>query len=61
MWDEEVADFDDAVFDPEGAWCMLNVMLVKWVDGVALRVAIARIHEEAWGRALPVRKEIVLR
>ncbi|KAH7083000.1 hypothetical protein BKA63DRAFT_141491 [Paraphoma chrysanthemicola] len=60
VWDQQVVDFDDQVFD-EGPWKMLNVMLVRWVGEVAERVAIARIHEDAWMAEGPVRKEVVLR
>lgn len=60
VWDEEVADFDDDLFQP-GPWKMLNVMLIKWVGEHAERVAIARIHEDEWMQRGPVRKEIVLR
>lgn len=60
VWDKEVADSDESLFTP-GPWTMLNVMLIKWVDGFAERVAIARIHEHAWTQCNPVKKDIVLR
>jgi len=60
VWDEEVADSDETIFTP-GPWKMLNVMLIKWVDGFAERVAIARIHEDAWTQNYPAKKDIVLR
>ncbi|KAF2853297.1 hypothetical protein T440DRAFT_466272 [Plenodomus tracheiphilus IPT5] len=60
VWNEEVADFDEEFF-VSGPWKMLNVMLIKWVDGFAERVAIARIHEDEWVKRDPVRKDIVLR
>ena len=59
VWDEEVVDFDDDEFE-SGPWKMMNVMLIRWVGEFAERVAIARIHEDAWMRQEPVRKEIVL-
>lgn len=61
VWDEEVVDFDEEVF-AKGEWCMLNVMLVRWDEmrGVAERVAVGRIHEDAWRKLEPVRKEVVL-
>jgi hypothetical protein len=60
VWDEVVADFDETVFD-EGPWKMINVMLIKWTGEHAERIAIARIHEDAWVAKGPVRKDIVLR
>lgn len=61
MWDEEVVDFDEEVFG-RGDWCMLNVMLVRWDEGrgVAERVAVGRMHEGAWTKMEPLRKEVVL-
>lgn len=60
LWDQEVVDFDDDLFE-SGPWKMLNVMLIKWVGGHAERVAIARIHEDAWTQCSPTKKDIVLR
>jgi hypothetical protein len=59
VWDEEVVDFDDDEFE-SGPWKMMNVMLIRWNGEFAERVAIARIHEDAWMQQEPVRKEIVL-
>ncbi|KAF2830819.1 hypothetical protein CC86DRAFT_284437 [Ophiobolus disseminans] len=60
VWDEVVSDFDMNVFE-EGPWKMINVMLIKWVGEHAERIAIARIHEDAWLAKKPVRKDVVLR
>ena len=60
VWDEAVVDFDEGVF-AEGEWCVVNVMLIKWVGKHAERVAVGRIHEDAWAALGPVRKDIVLR
>jgi hypothetical protein len=60
VWDEVVHDFDDEHF-AEGPWKMLNVMLIRWHGEYAERVAIARIHEDAWLKRSPARKDIVLR
>jgi hypothetical protein len=60
VWDQVVSDFDEDVFE-EGPWKVLNVMLIKWVGEHAERIAIARIHEDAWLAKGPVRKDIVLR
>jgi hypothetical protein len=54
-------------FDPnqfkDGEWKLLNVMLIQWMDDehtYAERVAVGRIHEDAWKAASPVRKDIIL-
>lgn len=60
LWDKEVDDFAAEQFEA-GPWKMLNVMLIKWVGEHAERVAVARIHEDAWTRRSPVKKDIVLR
>jgi hypothetical protein len=59
LWDEVVAEHDEGF--EEGEWKMLNVMLIRWDGDVAERVAIARMHEDAWEEMGPVRKEVVLR
>ncbi|KAF2036533.1 hypothetical protein EK21DRAFT_51809 [Setomelanomma holmii] len=60
VWDQQVVDFDDAIYE-DGPWKMLNVILIQWVGEHAERVALARIHEDAWLAQNPKRKEIVLR
>lgn len=62
VWDEEVVDFDEGAFE-KGEWCVLNVMLIRWDEGrgVAERVAVGRMHEDAWEKLGSVRKDIVLR
>jgi len=60
IWDQEVVDFDENVFTP-GPWKVLNVILIKWVGDHAERVAVARIHEDAWLRQNPTKKDIILR
>ena len=62
VWDEEVVDFDEEVF-AAGEWSMLNVMLIRWDEarGQAERVAVGRMHEDAWKELGPMRKDIVLR
>jgi hypothetical protein len=60
VWDEVVHDFDEKHF-ADGPWKMLNVMIIRWHGDYAERVAIARIHEDAWLKLDPVRKDIVLR
>ena len=62
VWDEEVVDFDDDVFQA-GEWSVLNVMLIRWDEtrGQAERVAVGRMHVDAWSKLGPQRKNIVLR
>jgi hypothetical protein len=61
VWDEEVVDFDESKFEA-GEWSVVNVMLIRWDEarGHAERVAIGRMHEDAWAKLGPVRKEVVL-
>ncbi|CAA9962732.1 hypothetical protein PTNB73_03633 [Pyrenophora teres f. teres] len=62
LWDAHVGECDEEHF-AVGDWKMLNVMLIKWVDNGkhAERVAIARIHEDAWKARSPRQREIVLK
>jgi hypothetical protein len=60
IWDQEVVDFDEEVF-ADGPWKVLNVILIKWVGDHAERVAVARIHEDAWLKLSPVKKDIILK
>lgn len=62
VWDEEVVDFDEEVFEA-GEWKVLNVMLIRWDEqrGQAERVTVGRMHEDAWMKLGPLRKDIVLR
>lgn len=62
LWDEEVVAFDEEVYNG-GEWCLMNFMLVRWDEGsgCAERVAVGRMHEDAWRALGPVRKDVVLR
>lgn len=64
IWGHEVVDYDEKIFE-SGPWKMLNVILIKWVGTqYAERVAVARIHEDAWLQRCPKdarKKEIILR
>jgi hypothetical protein len=60
-WEEQIEDFDEKVY-PKGEWNMLNVMLIQHLEeGFAERVAIARIHEDAWNKRPRVKKQILLK
>jgi len=66
LHDDEIADFDPEHF-LEGEWSMLNFMLVQKMnldheDEYYERVAIGRIHEDAWKQRNPVlKKDIILK
>jgi hypothetical protein len=61
IWNQHVVDFDETVY-PEGEWKLLNVMLIQHMkEGYAERVAIGRIHEDAWKARNPVKQPIVLK
>ena len=47
--------FDYHVFESR-PWCLLNVMLIKRDSGFAERVAIGRVHEDAWIEGCPEKK-----
>ncbi|KAF2203593.1 hypothetical protein GQ43DRAFT_256567 [Delitschia confertaspora ATCC 74209] len=61
VWDGEFADFDEDVF-ALGPWKMLNVMLVQWnrEETEASRIAVGRIHEDAWEKCGPEMRKITL-
>lgn len=62
MWDEEIVDFDEKVFET-GEWKVLNVMLIRWDEtrGQAERVAVGRMHEDTWNELGPQNKDVVMR
>jgi hypothetical protein len=41
-------------------WCLYNVIMVQWCDEVAYRIGIGKIHIQAFDRAVPETKYIVL-
>ncbi|KAF2494811.1 hypothetical protein BU16DRAFT_434204, partial [Lophium mytilinum] len=59
LWNEDVVDYDPREYKA-GPWALLNVLLIKWEDGKAERVGVARIHEDAWASASPRRNFVVL-
>ena len=52
--------FDEQRFDSNKLWCLYNIMLVEWKDGVAYRVGVGTMHIDAWAQAKPEKKIIVL-
>jgi Heterokaryon incompatibility protein (HET) len=58
---EEMSKFDIKAYDQTKPWCLFNVMMIREYEGrLALRVAIGRIHVDAFIRAQPVIKTVVL-
>ena len=56
---ESVPVFDQAIFDTR-PFCLLNVMLIIWSDGLAERVGVGNVHEDAWREAKPTPRSIWL-
>jgi hypothetical protein len=52
--------FDPSRFDTSKKWCIYNVMLVEWIEGVAYRLELGRIHIDAFFEAKPWWKHVVL-
>ena len=55
----------EELFDPEKyscdvCWCLYNVLLVDWKDGVAYRVGVGKIHIHAFNQADPQKRRIEL-
>lgn len=74
QWRTEIDDFDRDVYADgrpsiaengleKGTWNMLNVMLIRWDKNGnhARRIAIGRIHEDAWKKYGPKEQPIVLK
>ena len=52
--------FDEQRFDSRKLWCLYNIMLVEVKGGVAYRVGVGTVHIDAWARAKPERKVVIL-
>lgn len=52
--------FDHKRYDAEKLFCVYNVMLVEWKEGVAYRLGLGLIHIDAFHQAFPEKKLIVL-
>lgn len=53
-------DFDHTRYDAEKFFCVYNVMLVEWKEGVAYRLGLGWVHIDAFHQAFPERKFITL-
>ena len=56
----EKGNFDTRAYDEKRPWCLFNVMMIEFKGRVAYRLAIGRIHVDAFLFADSVRKEISL-
>lgn len=56
---EEMFD-DETVYDTNICWCLYNVLLIKWVDGVAYRGGLGQVHVHAFDNARPEWRAIAL-
>ena len=52
--------FDQQRYDSEKPWCLYNIMLVEWIDDVAYRLGVGKMHIDAWAGAEATRKIITL-
>lgn len=52
--------FDHTRYDAEKLFCVYNVLLVEWKDGVAYRLGLGWVHIDAFHQAFPEKKLIVL-
>lgn len=59
IWGPKYA-FDHTRYDAEKFFCVYNVMLVEWKEGVAYRLGLGWVHIDAFHQALPEKKFITL-
>ena len=52
--------FNRQRYDATKPWCVYNIMLVEWIDGVAYRLGVGQMHIDSWAQAHPVKKTIEL-
>lgn len=53
-------EFDNKVFDSSICWCLYNVMMVEWKDGVGIRLGIGKIHIHAFDAVAAEPREVLL-
>ena len=58
-WSDQCG-FDQQRYDAKKPWCMYNIMLVEWKDGVAYRLGVGKMHIDSWAQASPKKKIIEL-
>ena len=52
--------FDQQLYDGQKPWCMYNIMLVEWINDVAYRLGVGKMHIDAWAQCEATRKIITL-
>lgn len=58
--DTGVGEFDQQRYDGKKPWCMYNIMLVEWINDVAYRLGVGKMHIDAWAQDKATRKIITL-
>jgi hypothetical protein len=58
----DIGHFDTRVCNTDNSYCLFNVMMLSWDEqaDVAFRVTVGRVHIDAFLRAEPVMKQIIL-
>ncbi|MCJ1425593.1 hypothetical protein MMC29_003493 [Sticta canariensis] len=59
LWGPKYA-FDHTRYDAEKFFCVYNVMLVEWEEGVAYRLGLGWVHIDAFHQTFPEKKLITL-
>jgi hypothetical protein len=54
--DASEEEFDQKVYDINICWCMYNVLVVEFEGNVARRIAVGRVHIDAFDGASPERR-----
>jgi hypothetical protein len=52
--------FDQTRYDPNICWCLYNVLMIEWQNGMAYRAGVAQVHIHAFDGASPQWEKIVL-
>ena len=60
LLNQEDEPFDQGRYDPNICWCLYNVMMIEWQDGVAYRVGIGQVHVHAFDRVSSRSHKILL-
>jgi hypothetical protein len=53
-------EFDRNWYDWRICWCLYNVLMVEWRDGIAFRMGVGMIHIHAFDNASPEWRKIIL-
>lgn len=58
--DAEDELFDQTRYDPNICWCLYNVLMIEWQNGMAYRAGVGQVHIYAFDGASPQWEKIVL-